>query len=162
MDFLKEVLGEDFEAFKEKIESFNGQSERPIKLANLADGGYVSREKYDALGTQMEKLGEESAKAYKDEIEQLKQKMADAENRHAIDMLIKSSGAKNLTAVRALLDLENQDAASVEKQLEIIRSENEYLFDKPTIPAATGMRQGSAKREVSAEEELRQKLFGKN
>ena len=162
MDFLKEALGEDFEVFKEKIETFNKQSEKPLKLANLADGGYVSKEKYDALGTQMEKLGEVSAKAYKDEIEQLKLKMADAENRHIIDMLIKSSGAKNLTAVRALLDLENQDAASVEKQLEIIRSENEYLFDKPHSPAATGMRQGSAKREVSVEEELRQKLFGKN
>ena len=162
MDFLKEALGEDFEVFKEKIETFNKQSEKPLKLANLADGGYVSKEKYDALGTQMEKLGEESAKAYKDEIEQLKLKMADAENKHMVDMIIKSSGAKNLTAVRALLDLENQDAASVEKQLEIIRSENEYLFDKPQSPAATGMRQGSAKREVSAEEELRQKLFGKN
>ncbi len=162
MDFLKDALGEDFEVFKQKIESYNKQSETPLKLANLADGGYVSRDKYDALGSQMEKIGEESAKVYKEEIEQLKLKMADAENRHAVDMLIKSSGAKNLTAVRALLNLENQDAASVEKQLEIIRSENEYLFEKPLSPAATGMRQGSAKREVSAEDELRQKLFGKN
>lgn len=162
MDFLKEALGEDFEAFKEKIEKFNGQSEKPLKLANLSDGGYVSRDKYDALCGQMEKLGEESAKAYKEEIEQLKNKMADAENRHAVDMIIKSSGAKNLTAVRALLDLENADAASVEKQLEIVRSENEYLFEKPSAPGATGMRQGSAGREISAEEELRQKLFGKN
>lgn len=162
MEFLKEALGEDFEAFRQKIETYNEQSEKPLKLANLADGGYVSKEKYDALGNQMEKQGEESVKAYKEEIEQLKIKMADAENRHAVDMLIKSSGAKNLTAVRALLDLENQDVASVEKQLEIIRNENEYLFEKPTSPAATGMRQGSAKSEVSAQDELRQRLFGKN
>ena len=161
MEFLKEVLGEEFEKFKEKIERYNEQSEKQLKLANLSDGGYVSREKYDALCGQIEKLKEESAKPFKDEIEQLKSEMADAENRHAIDMLIKSSGAKNLTAVRALLDLENTDVASVEKQLEIIRSENEYLFEKPSVTGATGMRQGSARKESSAEEELRQKLFGK-
>lgn len=161
MDFLKEALGEDFEMFKEKIEKFNEQSEKGLKLANLSDGGYVSREKYDALCGQMEKLGEETVRPFKEEIEQLKTKMADAENRYMVDMMIKSSGAKNLTAVRALLDLENMDAASVEKQLEIIRSENEYLFEKPSAPGATGMRQGSARKETSAEEELRQKLFGK-
>ena len=161
MDFLKEVLGEDFDAFKKKLESFNEKSEKPLKLANLSEGGYVSREKYDALCGQMEKLGEETIKPYKEEIEQLKSKMADAENRHQVDMLIKSSGAKNITAVRALLNVENKDVGEIEKQLEIIRSENEYLFEKPSAPGATGMRQGSAKKETSAEEELRQRLFGK-
>ena len=87
--------------------------------------------------------------------------MAEAENKHAVDILLKSSGAKNLTAVRALLNLENADIENVEKQLEIIRSENDYLFDKPQALGATGMRQGSARKESSAEEELRQKLFGK-
>ena len=71
MDFLKEVLGEDFDAFKKKLENFNEKSEKPLKLANLSEGGYVSREKYDALCGQMEKLGEESIKPYKEEIEQL-------------------------------------------------------------------------------------------
>ena len=161
MEFLKEALGEEFESFKEKIDRFNEQSESGIKLANLSEGGYVSREKYDALCSQIEKLKEESAKPLKEEIEQLKLKMADAENSHKIDMLIKSSGAKNLTAVKALLDLENADAESVAKQLEIIRNENEYLFEKPLAPGATGMRQGSARKESSAEEELRKRLFGK-
>ncbi len=161
MDFLKEALGEEFEAFKEKIEKYNEQSENQLKLANLSDGGYVSREKYDALCNQIEKLKEESAKPLKEEIEQLKSEMASAENRHAIDMVIKNFGAKNITAVRALLNLENADAAEVQKQLEIIRSENEYLFETPHAQGATGMRQGSAKKEISAEDELRKRLFGK-
>ena len=161
MEFLKEALGEDFESFKEKIDRFNEQSENGLKLANLAEGGYVSREKYDALCGQIEKLKEENAKPLKEEIEQLRLKMADAENSHKIDMLIKSAGAKNLTAVKALLDLENADAEAIEKQLEIIRSENEYLFEKSHTPGATGMRQGSARKESSAEEELRKRLFGK-
>lgn len=161
MEFLKEALGEDYESFKEKIDRYNEQSENGLKLANLSEGGYVSREKYDALYAQIEKLKEESAKPLKEEIEQLKLKMADAENSHKIDMLIKNSGAKNLTAVKALLNLENADEQAVEKQLEIIRSENEYLFEKPNISGATGMRQGSARKESSAEEELRKRLFGK-
>ena len=161
MEFLKEALGEDFKSFKEKIDRYNEQSENGLKLANLSEGGYVSREKYDALCGQIEKLKEESAKPLKEEIEQLKLKMADAENSHKIDMLIKSSGAKNLTAVKALLDLENADEEAITKQLEIIRNENEYLFEKPNTPGATGMRQGSARNESSAEEELRKRLFGK-
>ncbi|MFA7636773.1 MAG: phage scaffolding protein [Monoglobales bacterium] len=161
MDFLKEALGENFEEFKEKIEKYNRESDSQLKLANLSEGGYVSREKYEALCGQIEKLKEESAKPFIEEIEQLKSKMTEAENKHAIDLLIKSSGAKNLTAVRALLNLENADVEDVQKQLEIIRSENEYLFDKPQASGATGMRQGSARKESSAEEELRQKIFGK-
>ncbi len=161
MEFLKEALGEDFENFKEKIDRFNEQSEIGIKIANLSEGGYVSREKYDALCSQIEKLKEESAKPFKEEIEQLKLKMEAAENSHMIDMLIKNSGAKNLKAVKALLNLENADAAEVEKQLEAIRTENEYLFEKPAGTGATGMRQGSVRKESSAEEELRKRLFGK-
>lgn len=161
MDFLKEALGEDFDSFKEKIEKYNEENESQLKLANLSEGGYVSREKYDALAGQIEKAKSEGEQIYKEELEQLKVKMAEAEKRHAVDMAIKNSGAKNLTAVRALLDLENTDAESIEKQLEIIRGENDYLFEKPLGAGTTGMRQGSAKRETSAEEELRKTLFGK-
>ena len=161
MEFLKEALGEDFEAFREKITQFEKESGSQFKLANLADGRYVSREKYDALSGQIEKIREESEKAFKEEIEGLKTKMETAEKNHAIEMAIKNSGARNVKAVRALLDLENADAQSVEAQLENLRSENDYLFEKPTNYGTTGMRQGSAKRETSAEDELRQRLFGK-
>lgn len=161
MDFLKDALGEDFDSFKEKIEKYNEQNENQLKLANLSEGGYVSREKYDALAVQVEKAKNENAQAYKDELDKLKEQMAETEKNHAIDMAIKNAGAKNLTAVKALLNLENSDVQSIEKQLEIVRSENDYLFEKPLTTGTTGMRQGSAKRETSAEEELRKTLFGK-
>lgn len=162
MDFLKDVLGEDFEVFKEKIESYNQNSETAVKLANLSEGGYVSREKYDALCGQMDKIREESIKPFKDEIDELKSKMSQQEQNFEIDMAIKSSGARNIKAVKALLDLENADVAAVKQQLEILRSENDYLFEKSVGSGVTGMRQGSARRESSAEEELRKKLFGNN
>lgn len=161
MDFLKDALGEDFESFKEKILKYNEENEGSLKLANLSEGGYVSREKYDALAGQIEKAKSESTESYKAELEQLKKEKAEAEKRYAVDMAIKNFGAKNLTAVRALLDVDNADAESIEMQLEKIRGENDYLFEKPLAAGTTGMRQGSAKRETSAEEELRKTLFGK-
>lgn len=162
MEFLKEALGEDYEVFREKIAQFEKESGSQVKLANLAGGGYVSREKYDALSGQIEKMREESEKSFKAELQELKSRMESAERDHAVDMAIKNSGARNVKAVKALLDLENADAGSVEAQLETLRSENEYLFHQPATHGATGMRQGSAKKEISAEDELRQRLFGKN
>lgn len=53
MDFLKEILGEEFyNQFEEKINAYNGNEankEKQVKLANLASGEYVGKGKYDAL-----------------------------------------------------------------------------------------------------------------
>lgn len=53
MDFLKEILGEEFYSqFAEKINAYNGNEankEKQVKLANLASGEYVGKGKYDAL-----------------------------------------------------------------------------------------------------------------
>ena len=53
MDFLKEILGEElFAQFKQKVDAYNGDEankEKPIKLANLGGGDYISKGKYDAL-----------------------------------------------------------------------------------------------------------------
>lgn len=53
MDFLKEILGEEFyNQFEEKINAYNGNEankDKQVKLANLASGEYVGKGKYDAL-----------------------------------------------------------------------------------------------------------------
>lgn len=53
MEFLKEILGEElFNQFKEKIDAHNGNEtnkDKLIKLANLANGEYVGKGKYDSL-----------------------------------------------------------------------------------------------------------------
>lgn len=55
MDFLKEILGEElYKQVADKIALHNGTPEnkdKQIKLANLADGGYVGKDKYAALET---------------------------------------------------------------------------------------------------------------
>ncbi len=57
MDFLKEVLGEElFKQFTEKVNSYNGNEvnkDKQVKLANLSEGGYVSKDKYSALETSL-------------------------------------------------------------------------------------------------------------
>ena len=53
MEFLKEILGEEFfNQFAEKINAYNGNEankDKQIKLGNLASGEYVGKGKYDAL-----------------------------------------------------------------------------------------------------------------
>lgn len=57
MDFLKEVLGEElFKQFTEKVNSYNGNEankDKQVKIANLSEGGYVSKDKYSALETSL-------------------------------------------------------------------------------------------------------------
>ena len=61
---------------------------------------------------------------------------------YAIDMELAGLGAKNFTAVKALLDMDNLDLeAGVEglkEQLEQIRRENDYLFADPQTPVVVG------------------------
>lgn len=56
MDFLKEILGDElFATVSEKINAYNGDKknkDKQIKLANLTEGGYVSKKKYTSLGTE--------------------------------------------------------------------------------------------------------------
>lgn len=56
MEFLKKVLGDAlFAQVEEKINAHNldeANKEKQIKLANLGDGGYVSKEKFSALETE--------------------------------------------------------------------------------------------------------------
>ena len=53
MDFLKEIIGEElFNQVAEKVNAWNGNEankEKQIKIANLANGEYVGKGKYDAL-----------------------------------------------------------------------------------------------------------------
>lgn len=52
MEFLKEVLGEIYEQVVEKINAHNGNeanTDKQIKLGNLASGEYVGKGKFEAL-----------------------------------------------------------------------------------------------------------------
>lgn len=125
MEFLKDVLGE--ELYREVEKKLNGNSD--IKLANLADGGYVSKEKFRAeqqkvsnLTTQLEekdtqlaglqdvdadKLNAEITRLQdenKSQRENYEKQIATQQRDYAIASELTSAKARNSRAVKALLD----------------------------------------------------------
>lgn len=75
MEFLKAILGEEiYNPFIAKINEYNGDEankEKQIKLVNLTEGGYVSKDKYTNLETDLTGKDAELEKA-NGLIEQLK------------------------------------------------------------------------------------------
>lgn len=57
MDFLKDILGDElYKQMAEKVNAYNGDEankDKQVKLANLATGGYVSKDKYASLETSL-------------------------------------------------------------------------------------------------------------
>lgn len=91
MEFLKEVLGEElFSQTKEKVDSYNqDHKDKPIKLVNLSEGNYVSKEKFESketeisiLKTQIENANKE-IQSYKDmDIDSIKESASNWETKY--------------------------------------------------------------------------------
>jgi len=90
MEFLKEVLGEElFSQTKEKVDSYNQEhKDKPIKLANLGEGNYVSKEKFDSKETEISNLkmqiedANKEIQSYKDmDIDSIKKSAEDWETK---------------------------------------------------------------------------------
>lgn len=120
MEFLKAILGEElYNQFISKINEFNGDEankDKQIKLANLTDGAYVSKDKYTSLETDLSGKDAELIKAntlieelkkstgkdeglqqkitdYESEIETLKQENADLKTENALKFALVAAGA---------------------------------------------------------------------
>ena len=134
MEFLKEVLGEGYEAFAQAVKQYNEKSpDKAVKLANLSEGGYVSKEKYAALEAEaggykeqltglredFQKLQEEgggkaeldkkrSALQEKDDSDTkaLAEKLDAARLDIALDLSLIKAGARSTKALRGLLELD--------------------------------------------------------
>lgn len=91
MDSLKEILGEDlYSQTKEKVDSYNQEhKEKPIKIVNLGEGNYVSKDKFDAKETEITNLKKQvedannEIKSYKDmDIDGIKKSAEDWETKY--------------------------------------------------------------------------------
>lgn len=130
-----------------------------MKLADLATGAYVGKEKFDAqaesikaMKAQIEEANKaiesykgmdiegikKSADEYKTKFEQAQaeseKKLADIQFNHALDSALTGAKAKNATAVKALIDKEALKYADgkiigLDEQLTKIKTENDFLFD---------------------------------
>lgn len=79
MEFLKNVLGDKYDEFKEIIDKYNSENkDKAIKLADLSSGEYVSKAKFDALEGE-KKNAEEQLETANSTIETLKKNNKDNE-----------------------------------------------------------------------------------
>ena len=185
MEYLKEVFGDSaltYEQFSEKV----GANEK-IKLANLADGGYVGKDKYAALETKYNTTADQLTVAnqklegYDPEWKtKAKRAAEDADERvnqvkfdYALNAALRDAKARNVTAVRALLNMEGLKFADgtvvgLKEQLESIKAENDYLFENDAPPAprftasAQGVHSGAADKKSQFNDVLRSALGGKD
>ena len=151
MEFLKQILGDDYDLFAEKINAYNqANPDSAVLIADLSSGGYVEKSVHDALASEFsEKTGQIAALET-----EIKKCRFDA----ALDIAMTKAGAKNAVAVRALLG-NIGEAEQIAEALDNVKRENPYLFD---APISTGMSQGSPAPAINANEEIRNTLFGKN
>ena len=103
MEFLKEVLGEElYSQTKSKVDSYNQEhKDKPLKLVNLSEGNYISKEKFDSKETELKNLNEQltnannEIKSYKDmDIESIKKSATDWETKYN-DLVKSQEEAKN-------------------------------------------------------------------
>lgn len=134
MDFLKGILGEQYEAFEAAIKAHNeANKDKPVKLADLSTGSYVHRDKYADAETklksyekQVEELSaaveefkgkggdddfkkqlEEVEAAYQKKLDDLKDTLEKERFSSKVEEVLMASNAKNTKALRALIDMDS-------------------------------------------------------
>ena len=151
MDFLKEHLGDELYA---QVES-KLKSNDKVKLANLAGGEYVGKDKFLALETekkgllaqiqerdaQLEQLKKVDAGALQSKIAELQKandawatKVQSMALNHAIDAAILKSKGRNPKAIKALLDtdkikMDGDAVTGIDEQIDAIKKSDAYLFE---------------------------------
>lgn len=160
MEFLKSIFADKAMTYDELAAALKDNKE--IKLANLASGQYVDKEKFDRAETQandlqaqltqrdtdIEELKKVDGKGLQAKITELQTKY-DTDTRELsgklqaqtlnskIDIALLGAKAKNTKAVRALLDVENikldgDNVLGLTDQLTKVQTENPFLFGKET------------------------------
>lgn len=161
MEFLKEILGDGYAAFEKAVKDWNAKPEnkdKQVKIANVGNGDYVSKSKYDAADTakknletqlkdaneRLEKFKDIDAEKLQAEVIKLSNDMktqkANYENQIAdmqffsiLESAISEAGARNAKAVKALLDVDalkksKDQTADIKAAIEACQKENDYLF----------------------------------
>lgn len=150
MEFLKDIFGNKaltYEEFESAV-----KNSKDIKLANLATGDYVDKNKYSAkeaelsaangtisqLQDAVKKFDGVDIDALRDRIQTLQAKydtdITAVKKDSAISIVLANSRAKNIKAVKALLDeskiyLDGDVVVGLDDQLSKIKKDNDYLFE---------------------------------
>lgn len=145
MEFLKKIFGDKALTYAELEAAL--KDSKDVKLANLAEGGYVDKEKYSALETKNKTLsdqlkGLENIKPdeLQAEIARLKDENEKAEQRyqqtildHTVENRLMSEGAVDVRAVRALLDMnkvkmDGDTLLGLDEQISALKKDKAWAF----------------------------------
>ena len=142
MQELKNLFGDRALTYGELEAALQGCE--GLKLANLAEGGYVERERHARLEAQLQE-----AKAARAADAEAFGKQLTAQKKDAgIALALARAQAKNLTAAKALLNLEGitlegERLLGLDAQLQEVMRETPYLFggatQNPPPPAGGGI-----------------------
>lgn len=147
MDFLKQYLGDELYAQLE--EKLKGNDK--VKLANLADGGYVAKKKYDDLETAknglqdtITELQKVDGTALQGQIDQLTKDNTSLKLGRKLDAALMDAKAVNITAVGALLDMskisldDSGKLVGADEQIKELQQSQAWAFVQPSVPGAGG------------------------
>lgn len=103
------------------------------------DTDIESLKKTSGTNEELKNQLEELESKYKTDTEALNTKMVETQRDHAIEIALKDSKAKNITAAKALLDVSkiqitDSGIQGLDDQLKTIREENSFMFDGETVP----------------------------
>ena len=164
MDFLKTIFGEKALTYAELESALKDSKE--VKLGNLAFGQYVDKGKLDTKITELS-TANQTIKDLQDavkkfdgvDVEKLRGDLTTLQTKYdadtskiklesALDLALVGSKAKNIKAVKALLDpgiikLDGDKLLGIDDQLTKLKTEASYLFEEQTDPST--VRVNSAK-----------------
>lgn len=152
MEFLKNVIGDDL--YAQLSQALVGH-EKDIKIANLADGGYVSKAKYDkdiaTKDASIQQLTDTVKSSEGVDVKGLQSQVKDWEDKYKKDMdqakidnavalAIAKSNTRSEKALRGMLDFDKIKLDSdgklvgLDEQLAEIKKENDFLFEPVQAP----------------------------
>jgi hypothetical protein len=154
MEFLKPVLGDELYAQVEADLKGNDK----IKLANLADGGYVDKKKFDDMETdkkaaeglvatrdgEIAELKKVDAPALQGDNEKLKADNAALQLGRKLDAALYTAQARNAAAVGALLDMskisldDKGNLVGADEQIAALKQAQSWAFGETLVPGAGG------------------------
>ncbi len=147
MEFLKPILGDELYAQVEAALKGNDK----VKLANLADGQYVGRDKFEALEkikngfeTENGNLKKLDAAGLQATNEKLTTDNAALKLGRKLDAALYGAEAKNVVAVGAMLDMSKislDDAGNLvgaDEQIKALKQSQAWAFGQPGVPGAGG------------------------
>ena len=156
LEYLKKLFGDKAVTFDEFEANYKAQESAKdgVKLANLTEGGYVDKQKFESkdeeaktLKKNLDALQETVKKFDGVDVEKLKTATADAQKKFdadlaatrldgAINLALVQAGARNVKAAKALIDLSKaklkEDGSVDGVDIEGLKKSDAYLFTVET------------------------------